>query len=245
MRQNTRFNPTMCASPHIGHLYIALVNEREAHRSGGRFTVRIDDTQEAWIHRVGKKKMRQYEDEFRLTLSEFMDIDIWMRQSEMPSIQDIVMDTPIGNLIPAPAFSPNVIAELIPDPDPWLYPCTPFLTFEKVVWDYYGQITWLIRGADLLTEAALYEFYSRMLKLRSVLQIYLPRLRAESNRELTDSGGVNVSKINRTYTLQKQLDAFGVDDVLHKLELACLVDPEKGFFLDNIKRYPISREFIE
>ena len=65
MKYNTRFNPTVSGSLHVGHLYMALVNEVEAHRSGGKFYIRVDDTQDCWVVRLGKKQIDKYYLEYR------------------------------------------------------------------------------------------------------------------------------------------------------------------------------------
>ena len=60
MKYNTRFNPSISGALHIGHLYMALVNEMEAHRTGGKFIVRVDDTQDIWNHWIKKDERDKY-----------------------------------------------------------------------------------------------------------------------------------------------------------------------------------------
>ena len=44
MNVRTRIAPSPTGDPHIGNMYVALVNWAWAHQSGGRFLVRIEDT---------------------------------------------------------------------------------------------------------------------------------------------------------------------------------------------------------
>ena len=53
MRNTTRFNPTTNGPLHIGHAYTALVNQHEAHASGGKFVLRFDDNTRYWMQKLG------------------------------------------------------------------------------------------------------------------------------------------------------------------------------------------------
>jgi len=244
MIYNLRFNPTACGNLHMGHLYIALVNEKEAHKSGGEFIVRIDDTQRYWIHHIGKKGMAQYASEYRQQLSMFMTIDKWLCQSTMPSLSDIVGETEIGKITPKQKWFYDIIADWIPDKNMPVYPYAPYLTYEKVVWDFYSGVNWIIRGEDLVTEAALYNFYVDMIGITHMKQTYLPRLRASGRGELTGTN-INLSKTFTKYILQKQIDLLGVEGVIHWLKKSCLINPDGDFFVDNIKWNPTVVGFTE
>lgn len=56
----TRINPTVNGFCHLGHIYLALVNEFAAHSTGGRFIVRFDDCQGRWLKLLGAAKMAEY-----------------------------------------------------------------------------------------------------------------------------------------------------------------------------------------
>ena len=51
----TRFNPTTNGALHIGHAYTALVNQHEAHASGGKYILRFDDNTRYWVRKLGGK----------------------------------------------------------------------------------------------------------------------------------------------------------------------------------------------
>ena len=40
---NTRLNPTLNGTVHLGHLFTLLVNEYYAHSRNGKFFIRFDD----------------------------------------------------------------------------------------------------------------------------------------------------------------------------------------------------------
>jgi len=80
MKYNTRFNPTISGPLHIGHLYMALVNEAEAHHTGGKFIVRADDTQDYWNHWMKKDQQDKYYEEYQEQLGFFMNVDVWELQ---------------------------------------------------------------------------------------------------------------------------------------------------------------------
>ena len=236
MKYITRFNPTIYTeSLHCGHLYMALVNEREAHRSGGQFIVRIDDTQKYWRHKLGIELLDQCHDEYYAQLHRFLVIDKWERQSNMPSIETIMDISPLENIVPKPRWFHDLIADWVSDPDMAMYPYAPAFTFEKVIWDFYEGVNWLIRGEDLATEVALYDFFADVLGLPRMRQTLLPRLRAKNRGEL---GRTAVSKTLRNYNLSKQIDKFGTEGVLEYLKQSCLIDPEKEFYVENIKWNP-------
>ena len=235
MKYNTRFNPTPTGSLHCGHLYMALVNANEAHCSKGNFVVRIDDTQPQWKYRTSKETVDKLCIEYHEQLSDFMIIDKWERQSEMPSPQEIMGYNPIFDFIPKPKWEYESVADWILDPDMPMYPYAPYLTIEKVVWDYCEGVNWLIRGEEIVTEASLYNFFIETLRLPFIRQSYLPKLRAGNRDNL---GSLLISKTFRNYKLQDQLDKFGIDKVLDYLKQSCLIDPDKDFYTENVKWNP-------
>jgi glutamyl/glutaminyl-tRNA synthetase len=241
MKYNTRFCPTMTGEAHVGHLFMALVNATEAHHSGGDFKIRIDDTQIYWIHTMGKEKTRKLVHQYCEQLSKFMTIDKLEYQSKMPSMQEIMGDRQIFSLISDQKWAYETIADWIIDPNMYLYPYTPQYTIEKVVWDFYENITWIIRGEDLVTEAALYAFFAEVLRLPIIRQSYLPRLRCDERRQL---GSTMISKTFRNYSLKKQLDKFGTHGTLEFLKQSCLIDPDKDFYVDNVKWNPTIVGFV-
>jgi len=236
MKYNTRFNPTVSgASLHCGHLYVALVNANEAHRSGGKFILRIDDTQSYWNHVIGKQLIDQFANTYREQLGKFMIIDKYERQSNLPSIRDVLGDQLFINLVPPEMWNYDQVPEWTMDKCMTMYPYTAQLTLERVAWDFLDRVNWLIRGEDLVTEFALYCFFVDMLKVPRMRHTYLPKLRAENRAELLH---LDVSKTLGSYRLEKQIDRFGVEGTLDLLKRSCLIDYDKDFYVDNIKWNP-------
>jgi hypothetical protein len=214
---NTRFCPTVSGNDlHVGHLYTALVNEREAHHSGGKFIVRIDDTQEYWIQKFGRKLVDQFITEYRNELDKFLSIDTWELQSSMPKPEQIYNLSPYPYLLELkPRWIHDQLVEWLPDPDMVMYPYTARYTLEKVIWDVYENVNWLIRGEDLVTETSLYDFFVDILGLPRMRHTIIPRLRAENRQELMVMG---ISKSMGKYRLSKQLDKFGASQTLDFLK---------------------------
>jgi len=237
MRHNTRFNPTITGPLHIGHLYMALVNEFEAHRTGGKFYVRVDDTQPHWSFKIGKKRREKYYLEYREQLDLFLSIDGWHRQSQMPKPKDIIGKHPILKRYPR-LFENGVDVEYQERFGRSLNGYNPEYIVRKIVWDFYEKTNWLIRGEELMAEANLYSHFVEEIGLPRVYQIYLPHLERKES-------GERVSKSAGTYGLAKQIDAFGIEGTLSRLRESCLVDLEGEFVIDNIKRQPIVQGFIK
>ena len=228
MKYNTRFNPTPCGPLHVGHLYMAMANADEAKRSGGTFTVRIDDTNEYWKHTLGKDLIDQHCSEYKQQLSLFMIIDKWERQSLMPTLREIRGNHSLFDTIEEQRWMNDKICEWIPDTNIHMYPYQPLFTAEKAIWDFYENINWLIRGEDIVTETALYQYLVDILGLPRVMHTYLPRLRAQGRKELRQ-GGFLLSKTLGNYQLQKQIDTFGMSGTLDYLKQSCVIYPENDF----------------
>jgi len=237
MKYNTRFNPTVSgASLHCGHLYLALVNANEAHSSGGHFVLRIDDTQSIWNYKLGAKLVDQFAEFYREQLSRFMTIDKYVRQSNMPKIEEIIgWNTSLLKDVPPEMWDYDQVPEWIPDRGMVMYPYTARLTLERVIWDYYDGVNWLIRGEDLVSEFALYTFFVDVIRIPRMRHTYIPKLRAENRAEILH---LNVSKTLGSYRIEKQIDKFGIDGTLDFLKKSCLIDYDKDFYVDNIKWNP-------
>jgi glutamyl/glutaminyl-tRNA synthetase len=243
MRWNTRFCPTITAPElHVGHLYTALVNEREAHRSGGRFTIRIDDTQLYWKDKFGDQA-EKIGNRYISQIEQFMLIDGVSWQSEMPDPVSIIGEhqKSLYDLLFSNTEKEQMVYDLacewVSDRDMFVYPYTTQFTFEKVIWDFYEGINWIIRGEDLITETSLYHFFADFFGLPWVLQSYLPRLRADNRESLKNTAPI--SKKRGNYQLSKQIESFGKDGVIDRLKQSCLVDPTGDFYIENIKWNPI------
>lgn len=248
MKWNTRFNPTITGSElHVGHLYTALVNEREAHRSGGRFIIRIDDTQEYWSDKMGEQS-ESIGEKYVSQLSQFMVVDGVDWQSKMPSPhsligkhQQYIYDTIFTNLRKEQMVY-DLVCDWVEDQDLLMYPYAPNFTFEKVAWDFYEGINWIIRGEDLVTEASMYHFFCEIFGFPRVVQTYLPRLRSTDRLQLRNTSPI--SKQRGNYQLSRQIEILGVDGVLDLLKQSCLIDPDKDFYVENVKWNPTIVGFI-
>ena len=242
MKYNTRFNPTITGPLHIGHLYVALVNAAEAHCTGGKFIVRVDDTQAIWNHWIKKEQRDRYYEEYQAQLGVFVDVDVWERQSQMLTSEEIIGDNPLLKCLPVPDWGRMVTIEWRADINMRVMQYFFSIVIEKVIWDYWQKVSLLIRGEDLITEAQLYEHLTVILGLPKVRQIYLPKLMASN---LRDDIRTFISKTERLYSLETQINEFGIDTTLEFLKTSCLVDPKGEFFVDNIKSNPIAKGFKE
>ena len=238
---NTRFNPTVNGDLHVGHLYVALVNEHEAHASGGKFGVRFDDSKPCtmeWANSVPDVivagRDRQLAD-----LEQFMTVDYTVSELEnnwrlcqMPKrlSEDWMISTPH----PYP-FVVGRRAPKRPGGDPAAgehYPYVPGWTAEKVWHDAHEGINWLIRGDDLLDEFSLYCYFADLIGVPTVKHTYLPRLQPKGGRWDT------VSKTEGGNSIRTYLKHYGKDGIMEKLRTACLKDPDGDFGVDNIKPEP-------
>jgi hypothetical protein len=239
MKYNTRFNPTVSGPLSVGSLYMALVNYTEAINSGGQCILRIDDAQEFWLRQLGRPIIQQIGDDYIRELSLFMPVDKIEWQTSMPEIESLVPMDNLLKLMPKPLYVYGRVVEYVPNPGIIMYPYTALFTLEKAVWDWWDGISWLIRGEDLVTEFALYEFFTDILGLPPVRHTYLPRLRRDARKELS-----SISKTFSSYKLCDQVERFGVDDTLEFLKQSCLIDPTGTFEIKNIKCDPIVTGFI-
>ena len=241
MKTITRFCPTTSGYPHVGHLYLALVNAVEAHKTTqGKFILRIDDSQSYWNWKLGRKEVMKIGSSFIEELEQFMTINAITWQSELPDRRE-TLPSGIDYLI-TERFLHDQSEEWIPDDHMALFPYAPKFTFERVYWDFLDGINWLIRGEDLVSEASLYNFFVEVMGFPRVKQTYLPRLRAKGREELHYT---EISKTFRNYNLKKQIKEFGTLEIIRMLKESCLKDPSLDFTVDNIKWNPTITGFIE
>jgi len=112
------------------------------------------------------------------------------------------------------------------------YPYTHRLTCEKVVMDLFEEITYLIRGFDLITEDNLYAHFCALFNIYKPITIYLPRLDC----------GKDVSKTGGRYKLQDFIKrGYDPDELLHHLSHDCLERP--GWYVFNVKCAPSLSEW--
>ena len=233
---NTRFNPTLNGTIHIGHLYMALVNEAEARASGGKFILRFEDNQHEWCYYNSQEQMDSYAD---TTIEDLDWAGIKVDKIEFQSVLEPqykkylrhlnggdlrVRDTYVFDIQPDVTFT-NATA----------YPYAPHLTAEKVILDFMDVITLLIRGEDLLTEYSLYCYFCDFWGIRKPKHVYLPRLRMPDGSEMQ----TEISKTTGNFKVSGYREA-GVkpEKLLQKMREACLIDPKGEWLIKNIKRRP-------
>lgn len=238
---NTRFNPTVNGALHLGHLYLALVNEHEAHRTGGKFIVRFDDNQPDWFAFLGYEKIKQLKDKIRNEISLFCHVDEWISQlddyrSPMPHLIDLpnMPEVPSQNGRFVPVYDRTTIPDWRPEPGLIMYPYAPHFTAEKVWLDYLEDINWLIRGVDLTTEFTLYEYICEMAKLPKVRHTYMPRL-----RRLVGRDALPLSKTGKGITIREAVDKLGVSGTENILREGCLIDPDGEWTVENVREEPV------
>ena len=225
---NTRLNTTVNGPAHLGHIYMALINQEVAESSGGKFVVRFDDTNAAWITTIGRARMdiimsEQTEDMKWLGISP----DEWTRQSSIIEEVRKWLDGKMRILPDDPLpYTPGIVGEdgLV------MYPLTPALTAEKVVMDWMEGTNFLVRGLDLITEYSLYQYYCRVLGLPEPKHIYLPRMRWGKG-DMSKSGGSQTVRDMR-------INGYTPAQVISKVEKACLILPANGWEFSNIKAVP-------
>lgn len=240
---NTVFNPTTNGELHLGHLYMILVNEYEAHKSGGKFIIRYDDNQFKW------NAVERTEKHFKVMIEEQMEwfgvkVDKYTSQLETEPETDKMLyylnKGPISvqemktNIVQIP----HIISPINHDP----YPYVPWLTARKVVDDFLDEVTLKIRGDDLISEYALYTYFCDLWALPQPVQWFLPRLFTTDGQKLA-----NVSKTLGNWKLSSiQEKGVNPEELKNSLKLYCLIDPFKNWTIDNIQPYPkIPKDFLK
>jgi glutamyl/glutaminyl-tRNA synthetase len=215
-------------SLHLGHLYVALVNEGFALESGGKFYVRFDDTSTQHVKMYGPGRLertRIYQQE----LLEWVGIrtDGYSNQvGLLDEVHDILKSIEIradDDYIP---YQPELVADnYFP-----LFPFAPMLTAEKVVFDHMIGTTHLIRGMDLMTEYGLYQYFCEALGYPKPQHIYLPRL---------SWGGGDMSKrFGGLFLSELRADGYTPGQIREMLGFACLRNISNGWTLSNLKGSP-------
>ena len=235
---NTRFNPTVNGDIHLGHLYMALVNEAEAHDNGGKFTLRFENNQKEWVYRVE-------EDHRQIYMASILDDLLWMNIKIDDVLYQSQMEDDYRRLLNHLNGTTDLFVQdrFMFDNQPELtwtnavpYPYAPYLTAEKVLLDCMSYINLLIRGEDLITEFSLYSYFCEIWGLPKVRQVYLPRLRVEPNNELQ----TEVSKATGNFKVKGYREhGYSAVELKEKLAEACLIDPQGKWLLKNIKARPI------
>ena len=232
---NTRFNPTANGPLHLGHIYMALVNQAEAHVSGGKFICRIEDNQAYWCWSLGHVRVKEICDAMRADFDWLeIPVDEWLLQSEMEIKATSTMRRLLqGDLVAEHKFSFSAVE--VPGSPASYFPYAPHLTAEKVVLDFLSGVNLLIRGVDLLSEHCLYLNLCDRMGLQYPRMVYLPRLGLPDGRDVQPEiskhfGNHKVSNYRKT--------GMQPSELLHKLRHSCLIDPNAPWLIANVKEAP-------
>lgn len=240
----TRLNPTTNGDIHLGHGCMGAVNMWVAHQSGGKFILLLDDNQPYWVDRCGK-------DILTYCLHTRMDLEwlgivpdevVYQSQMESSTINELELRFKREGL--GPIMPSRYHSEYMPETkDVYMYyPYVPRLTLEKVWMDYRLNVNCLIRGMDLITEYALYEYYCDLLGIRLPRQVYLPRL----NLEKSVASNINdLSKTRGNWKIRELREkGWSAEYVMDVMKKSYLIDPEKDWSIENVKDKPVLQETL-
>ena len=233
----TRFNPTTNGGLHIGHAYTALVNQHEAHASGGKFILRFDDNTRYWVKTLGGKQAVAEIAKGQQADLEWLGIapDEIAYQSEMES--EVLAFLAASKWQPVIDHAPwsEVALRAICDPPIEPFGLTSFITAEKVVADHLAGVDLLIRGLELMTEDSLYRYFAALFGFMSIETVYIPRLMTSGSTELAD-----VSKTAGNWKIHDvRSGGHSPEVVLSVLRESCLVHPWGLWSLDNLRTRPV------
>lgn len=241
----TRFCPTANGDLHVGHLYMIYVNEAEAHANGGKFTVRFDDNQEVYDYGVSWTGRRMTLDEIDETKTSMIDdilwagvqVDGWSSQRDREErVNEFLLHVNKGPLPVRKVYTSQTNPECHWTGFDTPYPYVPWLTAEKVLYDYLDGCNLIIRGEDLLDEWSLYTYFADVWGLPVPRQAFLKRLVLEGGEELLD-----ISKTRGVGTIHQYRVGHGWSPEKLKMMLAeaCLIDPNGPWLISNCKVQPI------
>ena len=236
IRYTTRFNPTLNGYLHLGHAVMCLVNRAEATAHGGKFLVRFDDTQRTWNWLITPEELALYRCEMVADLEWLgIQVDGYASQEDLMPEVDRLIDE-IGWPVKDQSFAAIYASEVI-GVSYAPYPFAERLIAENVAMDWRQLVTWVICGHDLLTRDNLYRYFVDKLELAQPRMTYIPRL---------EFAGDEVSKTKGNYKIRDyRMTGMQSLPLIDLLAEDCLIDPEGGWFVDNIKARPVLGEWAK
>lgn len=238
IQNRTRFHPTCTTGPlHLGHLYNILVNQAEAHKTGGQFIIRFDDTQDYWLWAKGKEQGQAWEQQTIDDLAWLgISPDYYSWSSELlPQAIDLVENW-FHSKMPSQKFTHEHIPQVIGSNINFC-PYYRRFTVEHVVMDFIEGINLLIRGWDLMTEDCLYAYFCDEWGIACPTSIYIPRLQFE---------GDQVSKTNCNFRIEQFRQADWLPrDIISNLRKDCLKWDNSDWLLDQLNPNPILGEWAK
>lgn len=218
----------MNGSLHLGHLYVALVNEGITKDYNGKFYIRFDDTSPQHVKRYGAERLART----RVAQQELMEwmglrTDGYSRQTDrLAEVHDILKTIEIRAADEYIPYQPELVADAyVP-----MFPFAPMLTAEKVVFDHMLGVNLLIRGVDLMTEYGLYQYFCEALGYPKPQHIYLPRL--------SWAGGDMSKRHGAVFLSELRADGYTPEQIREMLGFACLRNISNGWALSNLKGAP-------
>jgi len=235
---NTRFNPTTNGELHIGHAYMALVNQGEARHGNGKFTVRFEENNRDWLWRVPHEKQLEYAQGMIDDLAWLgVKADEYQYQSQMESrIHESLLYLNGGELKEEYRIAFEGLTPCIPYLNYAIAAYNPHLTAERVIADALSSITYVIRGEDLLTEYALYYNFCDRWGLPRPEHAYLARMTMADGADMLPQ----ISKTTGNNKIKSYRDnGVTAEELLDKLRKACLKDPKGEWIIANLKARPV------
>ena len=227
---NTRFSPTLNGTLHIGHLFTMLVNEYIAHSTGGKFFIRLEDAD--YLVRLQTQKETLAILRSQLNDIAWLDINVdkYVYQSDqLPETKKFLnsQDCVIYEEDKLDFIEPLVIRM----GTEWMaIPYVPQQTAERVYMDHMLGITHVIRGDDFVTEYSLYGYFCEKFGFPFPVHVFLPRLTGLRGEISKTNGGYKVEDFRN--------DGYSAKELKRIVTRACVIYPENGFELYNIKRNP-------
>jgi glutamyl/glutaminyl-tRNA synthetase len=227
-RKNTRFYPTLNGECHLGHLYLGLLNYHRAKSLGGVMLVKSEfrlqylpkntdiGTLETWY----KSFVEGFS--FAGIEAEFMPLlhdGEWLAQ-QIETHKDLHGNDVNNSLYPKT------------NTDTSYHPFSPTWCFERVLLDNRYAVGSVIRGLDVISEFALYQYFCKQLNYTVPEHQYIKHISIKTGDET-----VKVSKTCNNASLRSIISS-GVSkfQLLDYLTTACLKHPEEGWTLENTKK---------
>jgi hypothetical protein len=228
---NCRFNPTINGFLHVGHVCMCLVNETEALKHGGKLIVRMDNTQQAWIDKLGQDKIASLIANAKYVFERILKPGyITTLQSDYDSKQNHILKK--AEEEPVMYFHDRLPKH---KGDFNYYPYTARYTAEKVIMDFLDEVNLLVRGYDLITEFALYEYFTEKYGFPKVTHWYLPRLMAGIDDQI-----IEMSKTKQNGDVTQFLGIYGSwEEMINNLKFAYLKDHKGEWEISNVKEVPV------
>ena len=231
---NTRFNPGTTGPLHIGHIYMALLNQQVAHSSGGKFVLRFDDNARHVVaDHGGMEEMENiaYNQASDLRWMSIEPDEIVFQSEREEELRQFLSQSRFHMVIShfqegTSETAPTVVC------DPEISPreMCAWTIAQRVVQDRWSDIDTVIRGVDLLQNHALYVYFCALFGFRFPKCYYMPRLMTA--RE-------DISKTIGNWSIPRLRDAGYLPEGLREwLRNSCLINPQGDWDINNIKGQP-------